>query len=145
MPRRVVFGLCVCALAACSSEPPPEPAPLPCAAGLSATCAPQYDPPTFATIHAKILRPSCATGASCHTGAARRGDLALDDEAASYAMLLGKDGSRARVAPGDPSCSLLMKRVTSTDPAVHMPPGSGSLSAGEICTLTQWIAKGAPR
>lgn len=60
-------------------------------------------------------------------------------------MLKGENGARARVMASDPSCSLLMKRLMSKDPNVHMPKGPTSLSDGEICTITQWIANGAPR
>jgi len=133
-------------VAACASSDPAPPAEPPCVSGLSTTCKPQYDPPDFATLHAKIFAPTCATGgASCHGRDGKKGGLDLSDEATAYAMLTGKDGSRARVTAGDPSCSLLMKRVASTDPSYHMPPGSIALSAGEQCAITLWIARGAGR
>jgi hypothetical protein len=143
MRRRVALFLVL--LAGCPSpeDPPAEP---PCVSGLSASCAAQYDPPDFATIHAKILKPTCASGrGTCHTSDAKKGGLVFEDADASYAMLLGKDGSRARVVPGDPGCSLIMKRLTSTDPSFHMPPGSTSIAPGEQCTIVQWIARGAAR
>lgn len=138
--RRFLLAL---SLVGCSSDPPSE---LPCVQGLSASCQAQYDPPTFATIHAKILVPTCATGqGTCHTPDAAKGNLVLSDESQAYAMLKGENGARARVMASDPSCSLLMKRLMSKDPNVHMPKGPTSLSDGEICTITQWIANGAPR
>lgn len=139
------LALAAVALASCtsSSSTPAEP---PCVQGLSASCQAQYDPPAYATIYAKILQPTCATGrGTCHTADAAKGGLSLDDADRAYALLLGQNGAKARVLPGDASCSLLMKRLTSTDPNFHMPPGSTSLTQGELCTITQWIAQGAKR
>ncbi len=110
--------------------------------GLSTSCQPQYDPPTFSTIHAKILAPTCATGVgTCHTADAAPAGLVLSDADQSYKLLL--DGRR--VLPGDPSCSLLVKRLSSSDPNYRMPRGPTPLSAGELCTITKWIAGGAQR
>jgi hypothetical protein len=139
------FALAPLALVACSSSAS-APAEPPCVTGLSTACQATYDPPVFATIHAKILQPSCATGrGTCHTSDAAKGGLVLEDADASYAALLGQGGQRARVVPGDPSCSLIDKRLHSTDPGYHMPPGSQGLSAGDLCTITKWIAGGAAR
>jgi len=131
---------CAAALAvACTSSAASDP---PCVEGLTTSCKPQYDPPTFATIHANILQPTCATGqGTCHTADAAKAGLVLSDLDQSYAMLV--DGRR--VIKGDPSCSLLMKRLTSTDPGYRMPRGPTPLNAGELCTITQWIAGGAAR
>lgn len=54
------------------------------------------------------------------------------------------DGGRA-VAPGQPSASRLLARVTSTDPDERMPPpGHGrTLNAREVELLKAWIAQGA--
>jgi hypothetical protein len=118
----------------------------PCVEGLSTSCAAQYDPPTFDTIYTKILHPTCASGTgTCHTPDAAKGGLVFDDPDRAYAMLLGKDGSRARVLPGDPACSLIMKRLSSTDPNYRMPRGPTPLTPGERCTVTKWIAAGAAR
>ena len=95
----------------------------------------------FDTIHEKILKPTCATGrGTCHTSDAAKGGLVLEQPSPSYTAL-----TNGRVVAGDVSCSLLMKRLGSTDPKVRMPPGSHSLTDGEICTISQWIAKGALR
>ncbi len=143
----VVGGLGFAAFAiACASSEPAAPSEPPCVAGLSTSCKPQYDPPDFATLHAKIFAPTCATGgASCHGRDGKKGGLDLSDEATAYAALTGKDGARARVVAGDPACSVLVKRVASSDPGYHMPPGSIALSAGEQCAITLWIARGAAR
>lgn len=114
----------------------------PCVEGLTTSCKPQYDPPTFATIHDKILKPTCATGqGTCHTPDAAKNGLVLSDADQSYSMLV--DGRR--VIKGDPGCSLLMKRLESSDSSYRMPRGPTPLSAGELCTITQWIANGAAR
>lgn len=115
-----------------------------CVADLPLDCAPLYDP-TFDQIHARTLVPSCAvSGASCHGAEGGQGDLVIGDADSAYAALLGTNGGRARVTPGDPACSLLVERLWSTDPAVVMPRGA-PLSDAERCVFTKWIAAGAKR
>jgi hypothetical protein len=110
--------------------------------GLSPTCQAEYDPPTFSTIYDKILHPTCASGTgTCHTSDAAMGGLVFENPDDAYARLV--DGRR--VIAGDPGCSVLMKRLTSTDPDYHMPKGPTSLLPGEECTIVQWIAQGARR
>jgi hypothetical protein len=141
-----LLSLAPLVVAACTSSSPSSPAPLACATDLPATCAATYDPPIFSTIHAKILKPTCASGTgTCHTSDAAKGGMVLEDADASYAALLGQNGAHVRVVPGDPACSLMVERLRATDPKYHMPPGSQSLSAGDLCTITKWIAGGAAR
>jgi hypothetical protein len=54
-------------------------------------------------------------------------------------------GGYAAIAPGDPSQSALIERITSNDPDLVMPPPSMGkpLSSQEIATFRQWIAEGA--
>jgi len=128
---------------ACTTSAPGDP---PCVVGLTASCQAAYDPATYAVIFDKILHPTCATGTgTCHTADGAKAGLIMEDPDVAYRLLLGEDGGRARVLPGDPSCSLIMKRLHSTDPHYHMPPGPNSISAGEMCTIVQWIAAGAKR
>jgi hypothetical protein len=135
----------VAGVAACTSSDAPTPEP-PCVSGLTASCQAQYDPPTYDTIFTKILQPTCATGSgTCHTSDGAKAGLVFEDPDAAYAALLGKNGARARVLPGDPSCSLIMKRLTSPDSNYRMPQGPTPLSDPEICTFTKWIFDGAPR
>jgi hypothetical protein len=50
------------------------------------------------------------------------------------------------IAPGDPTSSELVRRVSSNDTARRMPPaysGTAKLSDREIDLLTRWIAQGA--
>jgi hypothetical protein len=138
------FMIGMAALVGCSSgsdSPTVE-----CVQGLSTKCSPLYAPPVYQTIFDKTLHPTCASGmGTCHTSDAAKGGLVFEDADAAYALLLGKDGSKARVVPGDPACSLLLERLTSSDPNFHMPPGPNSILPGEQCAIVQWIAAGAKR
>jgi hypothetical protein len=52
----------------------------------------------------------------------------------------------AAIVPGNPGSSVLYQRITSTRPALRMPPASSHkvLTPQQIDTLKQWIADGAP-
>lgn len=54
-------------------------------------------------------------------------------------------GGQQAIQPGEPEKSLLIERVTSTDPDVVMPPrGHGKpLSPSDVATLKEWIRQGA--
>jgi hypothetical protein len=133
-------------VAACASNNGGSPNDPPCVTGLTADCAASYAPPTFDAIFTNVFQTSCAVGTgTCHTSDFGAGGIVFADESASYATLLGADGGTAYVLPGDPGCSTLMKRLESTDPNYHMPKGPTSLSAGDLCTIVQWIANGAAR
>ena len=136
--------LAFCLEIACS---PDKPAALVCVDAPPTTCKPLYDPQTFPTIYAKILRPTCASGSgTCHTSDGAKGGLVFEDEQTSYDLLRNPaPPAPPRVTPGDTSCSLVMERLLSTDPDTRMPPGNTPLTEGEICTITKWIANGAPR
>ena len=88
-----------------------------------------------------ILSNHCFT---CHgpDAATREGGLRLDLRDAATGA--GDSGERA-IVPGDPSASEIIRRVTSTDPDVHMPPANGpkALDEKQIATLKAWIASGA--
>src|SRR5687767_3068003 len=82
------------------------------------TCAPLYAP-TFENVFSRTLVPTCGVeGSSCHAPEGARADLVFADADDSHAALL--DG---RVEPGDPSCSLLVRRIESDDRDFKMPPG----------------------
>ena len=138
-----VVGIVGIASACGGKDPLPAPA---CVTNLATTCSPQYDPPTFDTIYAKILNPTCATGTgTCHTGDAHEAGLTFINADASYALLLGKNGAPVRVVPNDAACSLIVERLTAKDPTFHMPPGPTSVTPGELCTIVKWINAGAAR
>jgi len=120
-----------------------EPA-LPCVEHLDLACAPLYSP-TYDEIFTRTLHPTCAqAGGSCHAAAGAQGGLVFEDADTAYALLLGQMGERARVVPGDTSCSVLVERLSSTDKTVVMPPG-GALPDAERCAVIQWIKQGAKR
>ena len=88
-----------------------------------------------------ILAEHCG---HCHgpDEAARQGGLRLDDRSAALA---GGDSGSPAIMPQDPGRSELIRRVTSTDENVVMPPPDAKkpLSPEQIRTLEAWIAAGA--
>ncbi len=82
---------------------------------------------------------------SCHgpDEGQRQAGLRLDREEGALAELAS--GGRA-IVPGKPGESVLLERVSSSDPARRMPPaymGHDPLSPGEISVLRQWVEQGA--
>ncbi len=73
-----------------------------------------------------------------------QGGLALSDREQSYENLLGGEGIRARIEPGEPECSVL-ERLESTDPSFRMLVGRAPLAIGQRCAVRRWIANGAKR
>jgi hypothetical protein len=142
----VLTALALVGCAGCSSNGDSSSTDPPCVTGLDAGCAATYDPPTYDTIYTSILVPNCAVGTgTCHTSDFAPDGLVFADETTSYDTLLGLDGGTPLVLPGNPGCSTLMKRLESTDPDYHMPKGPSFLSAGDLCTIVQWISQGAPQ
>ncbi|QDS94601.1 Planctomycete cytochrome C [Roseimaritima multifibrata] len=88
-----------------------------------------------------ILSNHCFT---CHgpDAATREGGLRLDQRDAATAT---SDSGERAIVPGDTDASELIRRITSTDPDVRMPPVDGPkpLDAKQIATLTKWIDGGA--
>jgi hypothetical protein len=110
---------------------------------VSSDCAPLYAP-EFDEIFARTLQPTCAaSGGSCHAPEGMQGGLAFADVDSSYAALVD-GGDAARVLAGDPGCSLVVRKLESTEADVQMPPGA-PLSEQERCVMVQWIAGGAKR
>ncbi len=125
---------------ACTSS---DPAPARTCVPVDTACAPLYEP-KYSEVFERTLKPSCGReGASCHASqpSPQKG-IALDDADAAYDLLL-KD-ARGLVVAGDPSCSLIINRITSSDGFVRMPPGR-ALQPAETCAIVQWIAAGAKR
>jgi hypothetical protein len=144
--ERVLTALALVGCAGCSSNGDSSSTDPPCVTGLDAGCAATNDPPTYDTIYTSILVPNCAVGTgTCHTSDFAPDGLVFADETTSYDTLLGLDGGTPLVLPGNPGCSTLMKRLESTDPDYHMPKGPSFLSAGDLCTIVQWISQGAPQ
>lgn len=111
---------------------------------VSAECAPLYTP-EFDEIFTRTLQPKCALeGGSCHSIDGARAGLVFEDADTAYDLLLGNVDGRARVVPGDISCSILIARVSTAKPGLLMPPRN-RLSDAERCVLIQWVANGAQR
>ena len=88
-----------------------------------------------------ILSENCFP---CHgpDSTTREAGLRLDQRVAATSV--GERG--AAVVPGQPETSLLIRRISATDPTVIMPPPGShkELSDGQRHTLRRWIAEGAP-
>ncbi len=78
----------------------------------------------------------------CHgeDRAARKSKLRLDTHPGVLAQ--NADG-HAIVVPGDPASSLLIQRVTHSDPKERMPADAAALDPHQIDLLRRWIAEGA--
>ncbi len=87
-----------------------------------------------------ILSDKCFT---CHgpDPSQRMSKLRLDTKAGAFADLEGKSA----IVPGKPARSEMYRRISSSDPAVKMPPAfSGrTLTAPEIELIRRWIEQGA--
>ena len=98
------------------------------------------EPPDFYREVRPLLSNRCL---ACHGPDAshREADLRLDD----FEGLTTDRGGYAVVVPDDPRKSELLKRVSSSDPDIVMPPPhvDQRLSAREIDILRRWIASGA--
>ena len=114
-------------------------------AAVSAAAPAAAAPPSFARDIKPLLSNKCLR---CHgpDDAARQGGgdggLRLDTAAGAAADL----GGHAAIVPGDPAASVLLARVTSTDPAAVMPPPEAGdpLTPAQVEALSGWIAAGAP-
>ena len=74
---------------------------------------------------------------------ARKGGLRLDQRAA----VTEDRGGYSVIVPGKPEESVLLERVSSSDPDLLMPPSDSHkkpLGQKSIETLTEWIRQGAP-
>jgi hypothetical protein len=76
---------------------------------------------------------------ACHGSDKQRGGLRLDRK---MDALRGGDTGPA-IVPKKAAESLLIRRVTETDPDKRMPPKGDPLTASEIATLRAWIDQGA--
>jgi hypothetical protein len=144
-PRPLAACVVVCAglatatlLFACSSEDPPADTCVPVA--IDAACTPAYEP-SFDQVFARTFKPTCAkSGGICHASTGRQGGISFDDADEAFRNL----HATGVVRDGDPACSKLVGRITSTDGKRRMPPGA-SLPAGEQCAIERWIANGGKR
>lgn len=135
-------------------------APLPICDAASARCVPVGAvatphaitvQPTWTSIYASIVRPTCALEA-CHgeTGAADSGQLDLSTASGAFDALVNVSALSSecgtRLVPGDPASSFLVAKLEGTQDPVscgtEMPPGA-TLPAEQIAVIRQWITEGA--
>jgi len=72
---------------------------------------------------------------ACHNAGMSQGKLRLDT--AAGALQGGMSGPA--IAPGDSAASLIVKRATSTDPALRMPPTGALLATEKVEAIKRWI------
>ena len=84
-----------------------------------------------------ILSDKCYT---CHGPGAQMATLRFDIEAEAKKALRG---DRYAIVPNDPEHSVMLARVTATDPKLRMPQKGEPLTAREVDVLRRWIAQGA--
>jgi hypothetical protein len=141
---RLLWLIAALSVFGCSGKDDPAPTGPSCLDELELDCAVTYEP-TFQAIFENRMQETCGGGGrSCHSSSGAHAGLVMDDIDLAYNGLLGLDGGKARVVPGDPECSLMVHRLESNDEDFQMPPGD-KLSDGERCAIRQWIANGAER
>lgn len=140
VPSTVLLALCG---AHCTTASDDE---QPICVSVSQDCDPLYTP-TYDALFERTLNPTCGQpGSTCHQsgGAGATRGLIFNTPDHAYGVLLDRSRSWPLVKPGDPGCSKIVYKLTSTDSSVMMPPGL-PLSAEERCVVIKWIAMGAPR
>jgi hypothetical protein len=103
----------------------------------SASMAADPTPPDYARQIKPLLKGRCY---ACHGALEHKAGLRLDT---GVSIRRGGDGGAA-VEPGRPDESLLIDRVTATDPELRMPPEGAPLAAEQVEALRAWINQGAP-
>ena len=103
--------------------------------------------PSFKRDIAPVLEERCS---GCHLTGQEAGQLSLGAES-SYASLVGRasvESALARVKPGDPGASYLLKKLEGTQldsggKGARMPLGEGPIDPRFLDVLRHWIASGA--
>jgi hypothetical protein len=75
----------------------------------------------------------------CHRGVKAKGGLRLDRQAA--ALQGGENGPA--IVPGDNTQGELLRRISSDDPDIVMPPKGTRLTDAEVALISRWIQEGA--
>ena len=107
--------------------------------------APTHAAPPSVSFRRQILPLLSERCFACHgpDEQTREADLRLDRREDATAQ---RDEGAA-IVPGKPEESALLRRLTTTDPDLVMPPpdsGKKKLSPKEVTLIRQWIAEGAP-
>jgi len=84
-----------------------------------------------------ILNKNCL---SCHGGVKKESGFSLlfEEEAKS-----ANESGKLAIVPGDAKHSEMIRRITSNDPDIRMPPEGDPLSEEEINLIKKWISQGA--
>ena len=77
---------------------------------------------------------------ACHGPGTQEGGLRLDEQVGALAKL---DSGAHAILPGKALESVILARITSTDPDVQMPPEGPRLTASQVDTIRRWIDEGA--
>jgi hypothetical protein len=104
----------------------------------SAAGQPSPAPAEFQRDIEPILKAHCQR---CHGPEKRKGGLLLTTRKDA---LLPSDSTRLAIVPGDADKSELIRRITSEDPDLRMPPSGDRLRLEQIARLREWITEGAP-
>ena len=94
------------------------------------------EPVDYASQIKPILKARCY---ACHGALKQKAGLRLDT---GGSIRQGGDGGPA-IAPGQSTASLLIERVTESDPAQRMPPEGPPLTSEQVALLRAWIDQGA--
>ena len=84
-----------------------------------------------------LLEKKCFT---CHGGLKQKAGLRMD----TVALMLKGGKSGPAVVPGKSAESLLIERITETDPDERMPQDGAALTPEQIALLRAWVDAGAP-
>ena len=99
------------------------------------------EPPDFQQVIRPILVEHCF---QCHGPDKGAREAGLRFDIRDVALAARKSGKIA-IVPGDPAASELLRRVTSKDPALVMPPAEeqNPLTPEQITALQRWVSEGA--
>jgi mono/diheme cytochrome c family protein len=105
--------------------------------GSGRTAAAAEPPVDFSRDIQPLLAKRCA---ACHGPDTQEGGLRLDDRRAAVVKL---DSGGQAIVPGKPADSLILERITATDPDIRMPPEGPRLTAAQVAAIKTWIEQGA--
>lgn len=83
-----------------------------------------------------VLKQFCV---ECHAGDKKKGSFSINTRAS---LLAGGENGKG-VIPGESTKSEILKRITSNDPNLRMPPKGPAVPAEKIALIKAWINQGA--